>query len=301
MAEASRTTSADKIKLIICCQICGEYKEERAMRRHVRLRHNHDYKRNEPLRYVSDPAEMEMLRNRERRAQKHKKKETEAKPKNRRGQGNTQDGRRPAKSQPPEPTSTERYAAGDHRGSGGFSSGPPPVGARPRGSSLPEPSTAGNRRRQRSLSSDTSLADPQQQGFAPSEQFAAGGRSGQGESSSGPPPAEPLPPQSSSTRRRRDGQRRRPRKRKSYGASPARLSPQGRSPAGHLSVTRAVRRRCAAGHQLVAIGHLSGTPPTDLASWVKSLTSLPDSFRRAMRAISRPSWGTCLTPFCSTV
>ena len=98
---------------------------------------------------------------------------------------------------------------------------------------MPEPSTARNRRRQRSSSSGTSMADPQQQGFAPSERFAAGGRSGQEDSSSGPPPAELLPPQSSSTRRRRDGQRRRPRKRKSHGASPARFPPQGRSPAGH--------------------------------------------------------------------
>jgi len=246
MAEASRTTSADKVKLIICCEICGEYKKERAMRRHVRLRHTHDYKRNEPLRYVSDPAELEMLRNRERRAQKHKKKETETKPRNRRGQGNTQDGRRPAESQPPESTSTERFAAGGHRGSEGFPSGAPPVGARPRGSSLPERSTAGNRRRQRSSSSGTSLADHQQQGSAPSERSAARGRSGQGDSSSGPPPAEPLPPRSSSTRRRRDGQRRHPRKRKSHGASPARLPPQGRSPAGHGRSP---------------IGHQSGSPP----------------------------------------
>jgi len=88
MAEASRTTSANKVKLVICCEICGEYKEKRAMRRHVRLRHTHDYKRNKPLRYISNPAELEMLLNRERRAQKHKKKETETKPEDRRGQGN---------------------------------------------------------------------------------------------------------------------------------------------------------------------------------------------------------------------
>ena len=44
-------------------------KEERAMRRHVRFQHTHDYKRNEPLlRYVSDHAELETLRSRDSRA-----------------------------------------------------------------------------------------------------------------------------------------------------------------------------------------------------------------------------------------
>jgi len=127
-----RTTSADKVKLIICCKICGETKKNG--RCDVTSAFNTLMTTSGMSLYYVMSRTMQNLRRcvvetRERRAQKHKKKETETKPRDRRDQGNMQSGRRPAESRPHESTSTERPAAGGHRGSEGYLSGPPPVRA----------------------------------------------------------------------------------------------------------------------------------------------------------------------------